>query len=388
MALITKIVLFPFAVLYGGIIWLRNGLYKSNFIGSTDFEIPVISIGNLSMGGTGKTPFVELLIELLHSEYKMGVLSRGYKRKTSGYIEVHPSHTAKEAGDEPLMLKMKYPDANVAVGEQRVIAIPQLLATHPDVQVIVLDDAFQHQSVRPDINILLTTYQKPFYADAILPLGTLREWESGKVRANIVVVTKCPQAISKTEQEQIRLNLKLNEKQKVFFATMEYGVPYNILNPSDRFFFDSQKPVLLITGIANAAPLKDFLQTQTKEVIFFKFDDHHFFSEYELENIVKNYAHFSRWITTEKDAVRLALHKDWLIKNNITVYCVPIKTKLIGEGAAEFSKLTKGFLGFFYKTETLTPTDNTKSSENDSATPQSSGDRQKLDNFGAHNPIF
>lgn len=357
MSLFTKIVLFPFAALYGGIIWLRNWLYKSNFIGSTDFEIPVISIGNLSVGGTGKTPFIELLIELLFRDYKIGILSRGYKRKTSGYIEVHHHHTAKDVGDEPLMLKMKYPDVQVAVGEQRVIAIPQLLAKHADVQVILLDDAFQHQSVRPDINILLTTYQKPYYNDAILPLGTLREWESGKERANIVIVTKCPQNISKTEQEQITSNLKLNGKQKVFFATIEYGMSYNIFNPMDKFFFDTQEPILLITGIANAMPLKEFLQTKTKEIIHFNFEDHQLFTEYELENIAKNYAHFSRWITTEKDAVRFALHKDWLLKNNVSIYCLPIKTKLIGADAVEFSKLTKGFLDFFYQTETLNTID-------------------------------
>ena len=157
MKLLTKILLFPFAVIYGFIIWLRNWLYKTNFIGSTDFEIPVFTIGNLSMGGTGKTPFVEMLIELLHDRYNIGVLSRGYKRKTTGYIDVQPTHNAKEVGDEPLMLKLKYPMVHVSVGEQRVFAIPQLLGKYPETQVILLDDAFQHQSVRPDINILLTS---------------------------------------------------------------------------------------------------------------------------------------------------------------------------------------------------------------------------------------
>lgn len=349
--LFTKILLFPFAVIYGFIIWLRNWLYKTNFIGSTDFEIPVFTIGNLSMGGTGKTPFVELLIELLHDRYKIGVLSRGYKRKTSGYIEVKPGHTAKEVGDEPLMLKLKYPEVQVSVGEQRVFAIPQLLAKHPETQVILLDDAFQHQSVRPDINILLTTYDKPFYDDMILPLGTLREFESGKSRANIIVVTKCPKDLSVEEQQKMVAKINPSEKQKVFFSTIEYGTAYNILNPMDWLSFNVNDAQLLITGIARADNLKTYLNGTSKEIVHFEFDDHHFFEQHELENIKKNYPDFTKWLTTEKDGVRLAFHKDWLVENNISLYCLPIRTKLIGNNAADFAVTVRGFLDYFYKDE-------------------------------------
>lgn len=326
-------------------------MYKSDFIGSTDFEIPVISIGNLSMGGTGKTPFVELLIELLHGHYKIGVLSRGYKRKTSGFIEVKPSHTAKEVGDEPLMLKLKYPDVQVSVGEQRVIAIPHLLARHPETQVLLLDDAFQHQSVRPDISILLTTYDKPFYNDHILPLGTLREFKSGKSRANIIVVTKCPTDMSAIEQQIISDKIKPTPKQKVFFSTIEYGTPYNIMNPMDRLPLSLQEAHLLITGIADASPLQRFLEDKTHGIVHFKFDDHHLFSRHELENIRKNYPDHSCWLTTEKDGVRLALYRDWLLENNISLYCLPVKTKLIGAHVDEFEKTIRGYLSYFYKDE-------------------------------------
>lgn len=349
--ILKKILLFPFAVIYGFIIWLRNWLYKTNFIGSTDFEIPVFTIGNLSMGGTGKTPFVEMLIELLHDRYHIGVLSRGYKRKTTGYIEVKPGHTAKEVGDEPLMLKLKYPMVHVSVGEQRVFAIPQLLAKHPKTQVILLDDAFQHQSVRPDINILLTTYEKPFYEDLILPLGTLREFESGKSRANIIVVTKCPKDLTVEEQQKIVAKVKPSEKQKVFFSTIEYGTPYNILNPMDRLSFNNDDAQLLITGIANANLLKIYLEETAKEIIHFEFDDHHFFEQHELENIKKNYPDFTKWLTTEKDGVRLAYHKNWLVENNISLYCLPMKTRLIGNNAADFAVTVRGFLDYFYKDE-------------------------------------
>ena len=349
--ILKKILLFPFAVIYGFIIWLRNWLYKTNFIGSTDFEIPVFTIGNLSMGGTGKTPFVEMLIELLHDRYHIGVLSRGYKRKTTGYIDVKTTHHAKEVGDEPLMLKLKYPMVHVSVGEQRVFAIPQLLGKYPETQVILLDDAFQHQSVRPDINILLTTYDKPFYDDLILPLGTLREFESGKSRANIIVLTKCPKNITDTEQQQIISKIKPAANQKFFFSTIEYGVPYNILNPTDRLDLNNHNNQLLITGIANANLLKIYLEETAKEIIHFEFDDHHFFEQHELENIKKNYPDFTKWLITEKDGVRLAFHKNWLLENNISLYCLPMKTRLVGKNSADFGETVRGFLDYFYKDE-------------------------------------
>lgn len=353
MKIITNILLFPFAIIYGSIIWLRNWMYKTDFIGSTDFEIPVFTIGNLSVGGTGKTPFVEMLIELLYHHYQIAVLSRGYKRKTSGYIAVQNYHTAKDVGDEPLMLKLKYPNVQVSVGEERVFAIPKLIAEQPQTQVILLDDAFQHQSVRPDINILLTTYDKPFYKDLILPLGTLREFESGKKRANIIVVTKCPKDLSYDEQQQIIKKIKANIKQKIFFSTIEYGDAYNILNPMDRFLFSKNKEQLLITGIANADNLKSYIKEKSKDIVHFDFSDHHLFEQHELENIKRNYPELNQWITTEKDGVRLALHKNWLMENDITVYCLPIKTKLIGNNQQDFSSTIKGFLDYFYKDESI-----------------------------------
>jgi len=350
--IITKILLFPIAVIYGAIITFRNWLYKTNFIGSTDFEIPVISVGNLSVGGTGKTPFIELLIETIAQQYPIGVLSRGYKRKTSGYREVQINSTSLEVGDEPLMLKLKYPNVFVSVGEQRVIAIPQMLSTHPYIKTILLDDAFQHQSVRPDINILLTTYHKPFYEDLILPLGTLREFKSGKVRANIIVVTKCPSDLSEQEQATIIKKIAPTTTQKIFFSSIEYGVPYHILQPEEHYFFDKNQPEVLITGIANATSLLSFLANKTADIIHYDFPDHHYFEIKELENIKQQYPDNKRWFCTEKDGVRLASHKDWLIANGISLYCIPIKTRIIGNGASDFNNTIKGFLSYYYKDDT------------------------------------
>lgn len=341
--------LFPIAVIYGGIIWLRNWLYKTQFIGSTDFEIPVITVGNLSVGGTGKTPFVELLIELLHSHYKIAVLSRGYKRKTTGYIAVQPFHTAKDVGDEPLMIKLKYPDVSVSVGEERVFAIPRLMSEQIHTQVILLDDAFQHQSVRPDINILLTTYDKPFYKDAILPLGTLREFVSGKDRANIIVVTKCPENITEQEQEQITKEIQPGKNQKVFFSTQSYGVAYNLFDPADKLFLEQNKTYALLTGIAHAGYIKEYVANQAKEIIHYEYSDHHAFELHELEIIKKNYPAIKTWITTEKDGVRLAAFRDWFIEHNISLYCLLVKTKIIGKNKNDLEALIKGFLDYFYK---------------------------------------
>lgn len=355
MNFLYKILLSPFAIIYGAIIWLRNWLYKTQFIGSTDFEVPVISIGNLSVGGTGKTPFVELLIEMLYEKYSVAILSRGYKRKTNGYLEVDRQHTSLDVGDEPLMLKLKYPHVSVCVGEQRVMAIPQLLSKHPETQVILLDDAFQHQSVRPDINILLTTYDNPFYDDLILPLGTLREFVSGKERANIIVITKCPEELGTEEQTQIINKIKPNKNQKVFFSTIVYGIAYNLLNPSDKLYLDINENYILLTGIANTKILKEYLANQSNEIIHFEFGDHHFFELQELERIKKNYPKCMQWICTEKDGVRLAVYKDWFIKNNIALYCLPIKTKIISNNAAEFYENIVGFLDFFYLKEETAP---------------------------------
>lgn len=346
--LFTKILLFPFAIIYGFIIWLRNKMYATGFIGSTNFEVTVITVGNLSVGGTGKTPMVELLIDILKDKYPIAVLSRGYKRKTSGYYSVQPMHTIREVGDEPLMLKLKHPYVQVSVGEQRVFAIPRMLSEHPQTKVILLDDAFQHQSVRPDINILLTTYDKPFYEDYILPIGTLREFRSGMQRANLIVVTKCPETL--TEKQEVAMIEKIAPlpEQQVFFSSISYGIPYNLMQANDFYSTNKKDSVLLITGIAQADPLKTYLEEKTEGVVHFGFDDHHYFEQYELESIRDNYPEFKQWITTEKDGVRLALHKDWLIENNIAVYCIPIKTKLIGTNAAKFTETIRDFLDYFY----------------------------------------
>ena len=348
---ISKILLFPFALLYGSIIRLRNLLYKRGFLGSTDFEIPVISVGNLAVGGTGKTPFVEMLIELLYPYYPAGVLSRGYKRKTSGYLNVQTNNTVLDVGDEPLQIKLKYPFVPVSVGEQRVFAIPQMMHHFPFLKLLILDDAFQHQSVRPDINILLTDYHKPFWNDQILPMGTLREFTSGKERANIIVVTKCPPDLGLQEQIDLRVKIQPSANQKVFFTSIQYFIPYHLFRPDEKLNYNNLSSVILLTGIADANPLKGEISKHVQDIIHFDYADHHQFSVEELEAIKKHYPDNKIWLTTEKDAVRLLLHKDWFLQNDIDLFCMHIKTRFIGENKEEFKFLMLDFLSFFYKVE-------------------------------------
>lgn len=348
MKYIRYILFAPFAAIYGFIMWIRSLLYRSQFIGSTHFDIPVISVGNLSVGGTGKTPFVELLIELLQPIYNVAVLSRGYKRKTTGFLEVATHHTVEDVGDEPLMIKLKYPNILVSVGEERVIAIPKLLNEEPDTEIIILDDAFQHQSVRPDINILLTTYDNPYYNDFILPMGTLREPVSGKERANIIVVTKCPENLSEEEATKIRKKLKVKENQKVFFSTISYGAPYPLYTQGLTFGLMEEESYVLLTGIANADSIKQYITPKVNELVHYEFEDHHYFKLKDLLTIKNNYPYIKHWVTTEKDAIRLKEYAEWFDDHDIKLFCLPIKTKLILQNAHDFETFLKGYLEFYF----------------------------------------
>ncbi|HRB67910.1 MAG TPA: tetraacyldisaccharide 4'-kinase, partial [Chitinophagales bacterium] len=339
------------SIIYGSIIGFRNWLYKTQFIGSTSFSIPIISIGNLNVGGSGKTPFVELLIELLHPQYKLGVLSRGYKRKTSGFLMVQQQHTASIVGDEPLMVKLKYPSTIVAVGEERVMAIPRLMQLAPQTQLILLDDAFQHQSVRPDINILLTTFDKPFFEDSILPLGTLREHISGKKRANIIIVSKCPEQFSMDAQNEFIRKIQPHAQQRVFFTTQIYGAAYHLFLMNEKVPLHKSEEYLLVTGIAKASYLKEYILSQVHNIIHYEYDDHHPFEIQELESMHQNYPYLKTWLTTEKDAVRLAPFRDWFAQQQIAIYCIPVQTQFIGNTANIFEKTIKGYLDFYYQDE-------------------------------------
>src|ERR1035437_8990725 len=230
-----RFVLFPLSVLYGGIIWLRNKLFDKKVFHSVPFNFPIICVGNLAVGGTGKTPMVEYLIELLKDDFKVATLSRGYKRKTSGFAIANEKTTAIDIGDEPMQFHKKFPELTVVVSEERLVAIPQLLYDRPETQVLILDDAFQHRQVKAGLNILLTEYHNLYTRDFILPAGDLRDVQSSSKRAHIIIVTKCKSYLTEEEKQKIIKELKPLDYQKIFFTKIEYASPYHLFTKETRF---------------------------------------------------------------------------------------------------------------------------------------------------------
>lgn len=320
MNLLRKI-LFPFAVLYGFITSIRNILFDKGILKSTSFNVPVIAVGNLSVGGTGKTPQIEYLIRLLSDKYKIATLSRGYKRKSEGFVLADENANAEILGDEPFQFFQKFPNVQVAVDANRTNGITQLLSQKNKPQVILLDDAFQHRKVRAGFYILLTSYGDLYADDFMLPTGNLRESRSGAERANIVVVTKCPKHLPEQEQAEIRLKLKLSCSQQIFFSFIDYDTV--ILGNDERISVDEIKSEskLLLAGIAKPQPFFDYLKNETDECL--TFPDHHHFSETDLE-LIQNKANGRKIITTEKDYVRL---KDSKLVSQL--YYLPIKSTFI-----------------------------------------------------------
>lgn len=324
-----RYLLFPFSILYGGIIFIRNKFYDWKILKSVKFHFPVISIGNLSVGGTGKTPHIEYLIKMLGSNYKLAVLSRGYKRKTSGYRLVKPMSTAAETGDEASLIKSKYPFVNVAVAQERVYGIPQLLSDAPETQVLLLDDAFQHRSVIPSINILITRYKKPYTRDFILPMGSLREFRSSAKRADFIIVSKCPEDLSEEQRIAFRNEISPSKNQLLLFSYLKYGNPYNLVNSNYRIELSQPNAVYLFTGIAQLDELMQYLRSSCKEVFNFEFPDHHDFDVYDMDNIRTAFNNIERenkiLLTTEKDVVRLIPHKRWISENKLPIYVLPVE---------------------------------------------------------------
>ena len=299
MILLRKI-LFPLAFLYWLITFVRNWLYDIGVFKSHSFDIPIIAVGNLSVGGTGKTPQIEYLIRLLSDNYKVAVLSRGYKRSTEGFISADENATASSIGDEPFQFYSKFPTIQVAVDANRKNGIENLLQLSNKPDVILLDDAFQHRKVKAGFYILLTAYDDLFCDDYILPFGNLREPSSGKKRADMIIVTKCPNDLS--EIAQLKIREKLNVKQQVFFTTIQYD-DYVFGNDSQLFVSEIQsESKVLVAGIAKPKLFFDFLKSEKDDTLVFP--DHHDFSKQDCELILAK-ANGRKIITTEKDFVRL-----------------------------------------------------------------------------------
>lgn len=317
MKLLRKI-LFPIAIIYWLVTFIRNWLYDSGFFKSKSYNLPILVIGNLSAGGTGKTPHTEYLIRLLKDTYKVAVLSRGYKRSTKGFVLANEAISAAELGDESYQIYAKFPKVSVAVCEDRRTGIENLISTkNPD--VILLDDAFQHRKVKASFYILLTAYDDLFSDDYILPFGNLRESGIGKKRANLVVLTKCPPTLSELEQEKVKQ--KLNVDVPVFFTSIDYDNQVFGIEKAIPVSEIIVKEKVILAGIAKPKYFIDYLNSGNDKVLIYP--DHHNFSEQEISEL-NALSNEKILITTEKDFVRL----NGKIKNG-KLYYLPIKSKFL-----------------------------------------------------------
>ena len=334
---VLRFLLFPLAVLYDFVTRTRNLFFNTGVFSQTAFKTPVIVVGNLSVGGTGKTPQIEYLIRLLKDRHKTAVLSRGYKRKTTGFVLLNESYLAADVGDEPLQYFKKFKNIDVAVDANRVAGISKLIANNtPD--LILLDDAFQHRKVKGSFYILLTKFKDLFIDDYLLPTGTLRESRQGAKRANIILVTKCPNNLSKEVQNTIKQKL-LKFNKKVFFTSISYAD--KVLGAREILTSELKNfQVLLITGIANPTSLTTYLKSLDVNFKHLKYADHHHFSNKEIRNIKKEFDAIESSkiiLTTEKDYVRL-------IDKITNLSYLPIETTFLNNEQEVFNTLVEDCL--------------------------------------------
>lgn len=338
-------ILAPLAWLYGAVTGLRNRLFDRGWLPSERFPLPVICVGNLSVGGTGKTPHTEYLVRLLSPTRRVAVLSRGYKRETKGYHLATTKSSSSEIGDEPYQIKRKFPEVIVAVDSDRRRGIANLLAlpatTRPE--VILLDDAFQHRYVRPSLSIVLTDYHRPFFADALMPDGRLRESARGIRRADIVIVSKTDEPIDRPTYKEWRHATRLSPGQQLFFSELAYDDLEPLFpNEAGEAIDPARATVLLISGIANPAPLLAEVGKRARQVIHFPFADHHPFSADELARIEakrQEQTGPTLIIVTEKDAARLRQHPALPDAWRAILYQLPIRTRFLNGEGERFDQL-------------------------------------------------
>lgn len=341
----------PLSWLYGMGVALRNALFDMDVLESRSYKIPVICVGNLTVGGTGKTPHTEYLLRLLSPRYKVAVLSRGYKRKTSGYILATEESTVEEIGDEPWQMKQKFPDIYVAVDKNRREGIERLCDDPEtcDVEVILLDDAFQHRYVKPGLSILLIDYHRMVTDDRLLPVGRLREPMESMSRANIVVVTKCPHDIKPMDYRVIQKALGLKPYQYLFFSTFRYGKLWGLFHDKERKLSSlaPEESVLLLTGIASPEQLHIDLRRHTQRITSLSYPDHHNFTPYDIRHINHVFASLPSpriIITTEKDATRLLYMQGLSREVKESLYILPIRVDFLRDEQDMFNEKISGYV--------------------------------------------
>lgn len=345
---VIRYLLFPVSVIYGLVVLLRNFLYNKKILRSATFNVPLICVGNLSVGGTGKTPMTEYLIRLLKKDYRVATLSRGYKRKTKGYLLAGKNSTARDIGDEPMQFYTSFPEIRVAVGEQRAEAIPALLDDAPETEIIILDDAFQHRPVNAGLNILLTEFGNLYVDDFFLPAGNLRDAKTSAQRAHIIIVTKCQPDLSLRQKENITGRLNPLPGQQVFFSHIAYNAPYHLFARDEKKKL-SGSHVLLITGIANTGKLISYIQAHAGHVELLRYSDHHDFNYNDMLDLSNRFSSVAATdkiiLTTEKDAVKLSNFKDILM--GLPVYVLPIQHAFLFDEQSKFDATILNFVKKF-----------------------------------------
>lgn len=324
---------------YYWVMTTRNKAFDAGVLKSQTFDIPTIGVGNLTVGGTGKTPHIEYLIKLLKEKFHIAVLSRGYGRKSKGYIRASGQSTMEQIGDEPFQIKEKFKDIDVAVCEKRAEGIGHLAAENKALQVILLDDAFQHRYVKAGLNILLIDSNRPVWNDNVMPFGHLRESQAGIKRADIVILTKCKGMTSEQKEECCRY-IKKTKNIPIYFSTIRYGKPYKLSGTNEKCIkIDKESHILLVTGIANPQPLKAEMEERGAKVELMQYGDHHNFSKAEFDDIAQRFSESGHTmiVTTEKDATRIKHRKDLppIIRDNI--YALPIEVYFLDEGEKMFN---------------------------------------------------
>ena len=343
MVKLLRYILFPFSLLYGLIVSFRNLLFDKQIMKSSQFDVKTIQVGNLSAGGTGKTPHVEYLIRLLKDNYKTATLSRGYGRKKAGYQKANETSTANDIGDEPLQFYSKFDEISVHVDAKRVNGIINIMSEDETPELIIMDDAFQHRAVQAGFSIILTDYHSPFYRDFMLPTGNLREFPYGKKRADAIVVTKCPNPLLAVEQAKIEKKIKPDNHQQVFFSRIQYG---NLRSIWDKKTIDFKEieSMVLVTGIANPKPFLGYLSEKNIAFTHLKFPDHHHFTSHNIQNIITTFDSLKEKnkfiVTTEKDAMRLKDYKELI---PFPIYYIEIEIEIIDK-KNEFDKLIKNYV--------------------------------------------
>ena len=338
-----RYLLFPLSFVYGSITAIRNLLFNYGIFKSKTYNIPIICIGNLSVGGTGKTPHTQYLINLLQNNYKVAILSRGYGRKTSNLQIVESTSNPSEVGDEPLQLKQNNPDCLVLVEKNRNKGVKHILKEFPETEVILLDDGYQHRWLKAGFNILITPYSSPYYKDSLMPVGNLRESKKGAERANAIVFSKTPENINPTLKKGMLERLHLFAHQKAYFSHINYCT-WRCISTNKEFTSDQKYSITLVSGIVNPIPLLDYLQNAGHKVKHLKFADHHNYTPNDIANILSKYNKDSSAkkliLTTEKDATKLRVFEKEFGTAN--VYYLPIEIDF--EDKEKFEKQLKNYV--------------------------------------------